>query len=150
MLTQRLNCKKSHKSKQNTLSPGDWQSREQTVWEASDIYIINIEQGNMIKTLFKNKKPTKKPWKKMHCPEGEIEMLWWRFLWPRGQAGWMNPHPWSSLGRDQVPSTPGQVERNIWPAQAEGFWSSAQSEFETYDWKKAVAFLETEVYLLMA
>lgn len=60
---QGLNCKKIHKNEQSTLSPGDWLSREQSgkfIRQASDIYIINTEQGNMRKTLFKNKKPTKK------------------------------------------------------------------------------------------
>lgn len=41
--------------------------------KASDIYIINTEQGNMIETRLKSK--NQKPWKKMHCPGGEAVTL---------------------------------------------------------------------------
>lgn len=150
---QGLNCKKIHKNEQSTLSPGDWLSREQSgkfIRQASDIYIINTEQGNMRKTLFKNKKPTKKK-------TLDENALPWRRIWDIVVALPVAQGP-GSVGElpllEQFVQRPGTLHpraggKKHLTCTTEGFWSSAQSEFEIYDWKKAVA-LETEIYLLMA
>lgn len=124
-------------------------SLESVLFEkASDIYIINTEQGNMIETPFKNKKPktleeNALPWRRSCDLVRELP------TWPRGWAEWTSPHPWRCSCRGQVPPPQGRGKGTSDLHKREA-WSPALSEFGTYDWKNIVAFLETEVYLTTA